>query len=762
MRRWSVQGNVFVLLFVAIALCIVVSSWMIYKKSVVDKMDGKLRDQSIILQQYQKNIDLVYEQIYNNAKKFGLDSLFDKYDNGGTLAQADKVDVITNLKLMKQTNRYIRNVYYVRNVKENNREYIDADLEYANMPFHGDWQPLFGQTDASLESARAENIRLPDGGDKVVATIVLRLPFNSAYKTSMLLLQVDVGALIGDIVGDMDGQHIVVAGRKGDVLPVGAPPPELDLAWSEHTPVGASGFDYLHADGTEMIRMHALVNSLDLYLIKLDRKSRMLAAELALRNSIAIVGFVLLLFGACFSYVLSVITLAPIRRMFAAIQEMLPKGEPAAANMKMTEEIRYINRNIGQLLHENSDLKQAYRKMLPQMKDRFYYNLLMGHYLSEEEIERQAAFLQLDVGRRRYGVIVLELDAAAGDQTGRYDETRVSLLGFFEEALSGQRRPVVVEIGNDCWTLLLEVAPDADEREFNRQAFAICESIQRQMESGFALSVSCGIGLCGGGPQELHAVFKQVRGLLTYRINLGDGIIVNRQEQSCEEPVDREPTILEDTGKLANILQTRNVADAELFVAQYVRQLFDGHQPTYRQEKLIDLLQVALKAADAMAIGRGELFGDSRNGYAELLQLQEPAVIAAWFGRIVRDIVDGSNNRMRQEENQLTQSVCAYVERHYGNPNLTIRVVSEAFNLNPIYLGRIFKNGKGLFVMEYVNLVRIEKAKDLLGLSDTKIYDISAAVGFQTTHYFIKLFKEKYGVTPGQYRKYVLSVSEEA
>jgi AraC-like DNA-binding protein len=575
-------------------------------------------------------------------------------------------------------------------------------------------------------------------------------------------MQVDIGELIRDIVGDLNGQRIVIADKKGNVLPVGAPPPEIDLAWSGHTPEGQSGIDYLRSEGMEMIRMHAQVNAIGIYLIKLDQKSRLLAAELALRNSIAAIGIVLVAFGAFFSYVLSVITLAPIRRMFEAIKEMLPKGEPAEAKMKITDEIRYINQNIVQLLHENSDLKLAYNQMLPQMKDRFYYNLLMGHYLSEEEIERQAAFLQIDIGLRHYGVIVLELDAAGGGLGGRYDEYRISLIGFFKEALQAHRRPVVVEIGNDCWALLLEVEQDGDEKEFNRQAFAICESIQKHVESGFSLSVSCGIGLCDGGPQELHGCFKQVRGLLTYKINLGDGIIVNRLEKTREEQVNRETTILEDTDKLANILQTRNETHAELFVSQYIKQLFDQHHAVYRQEKLIDLLQVALKAADAMAVGRSELFGDNRNVYAELLQLQDPTVITAWFAHIIRDIVDYSNHQIRLEENRLTRSVSEFVDQHYHNPNLTIRMISEAFNMNPVYLGRIFKNGKGLFVMEYVNLVRIDKAKDMLSLSDTKIYDISTAVGFQTTHYFIKLFKEKFGVTPGQYRKYVLSVSDEA
>lgn len=55
--------------------------------------------------------------------------------------------------------------------------------------------------------------------------------------------------------------------------------------------------------------------------------------------------------------------------------------------------------------------------------------------------------------------------------------------------------------------------------------------------------------------------------------------------------------------------------------------------------------------------------------------------------------------------------------------------------------------------LHYLNRVRIERAKELLLTTDDKICDIGQQVGIENTNHFIKLFKEKTGVTPLTFRK---------
>lgn len=55
--------------------------------------------------------------------------------------------------------------------------------------------------------------------------------------------------------------------------------------------------------------------------------------------------------------------------------------------------------------------------------------------------------------------------------------------------------------------------------------------------------------------------------------------------------------------------------------------------------------------------------------------------------------------------------------------------------------------------LQYLNHVRIERAKELLLNTDEKICDIGMQIGIENTNHFIRLFKEKTGVTPLKYRK---------
>lgn len=55
--------------------------------------------------------------------------------------------------------------------------------------------------------------------------------------------------------------------------------------------------------------------------------------------------------------------------------------------------------------------------------------------------------------------------------------------------------------------------------------------------------------------------------------------------------------------------------------------------------------------------------------------------------------------------------------------------------------------------IQYLNKIRIERAKELLLSTDEKIVDISQMVGIENTNHFIRLFKEKTGVTPLTYRR---------
>ncbi|WP_027409723.1 response regulator [Anoxybacteroides tepidamans] len=93
-----------------------------------------------------------------------------------------------------------------------------------------------------------------------------------------------------------------------------------------------------------------------------------------------------------------------------------------------------------------------------------------------------------------------------------------------------------------------------------------------------------------------------------------------------------------------------------------------------------------------------------------------------------------------------------YIQENLHKP-FNLRDVSMYVHLNASYFSVLFKEETSMTFSEYVTRCRLQKAKSLLVTTDLSIEEIADAVGYQTSKYFIKLFKEFEGVTPHRFRK---------
>ena len=92
-----------------------------------------------------------------------------------------------------------------------------------------------------------------------------------------------------------------------------------------------------------------------------------------------------------------------------------------------------------------------------------------------------------------------------------------------------------------------------------------------------------------------------------------------------------------------------------------------------------------------------------------------------------------------------------FVEKNYMK-KINQNSVSRAVYLSSSYFSKLFKEITGYNFTEYLNQVRIQKAKELLENSSLSIDEIPAAVGFANRSYFGKVFKKLTGITPKRYR----------
>ena len=92
-----------------------------------------------------------------------------------------------------------------------------------------------------------------------------------------------------------------------------------------------------------------------------------------------------------------------------------------------------------------------------------------------------------------------------------------------------------------------------------------------------------------------------------------------------------------------------------------------------------------------------------------------------------------------------------YIIDNY-NKNITLKEVAEEVFLSQNYLSELFKKEMGQGFYEFLSNYRVKKAKELLVMTNMKVYEIAEEVGYNDSITFCRVFKKIEGSTPNNYR----------
>lgn len=106
----------------------------------------------------------------------------------------------------------------------------------------------------------------------------------------------------------------------------------------------------------------------------------------------------------------------------------------------------------------------------------------------------------------------------------------------------------------------------------------------------------------------------------------------------------------------------------------------------------------------------------------------------------------------QEEKTNHVEKALQYIENHYCDP-VTIQDIANHLGLNRSYLHRIFKSFTGVSIQSYLLDYRIRQACILLKTTDLSVRVISHSVSYIDPLYFSRIFHQKMGVSPSEYRK---------
>ncbi|MFD0712913.1 helix-turn-helix domain-containing protein [Paenibacillus sp. GCM10027626] len=111
-----------------------------------------------------------------------------------------------------------------------------------------------------------------------------------------------------------------------------------------------------------------------------------------------------------------------------------------------------------------------------------------------------------------------------------------------------------------------------------------------------------------------------------------------------------------------------------------------------------------------------------------------------------------SSSTRENQEAQLIDKMKAYMEEHLAD-KLMLEHLCDQFSISRTQLSLLFKKQLGCAVMEYLNRMKIERAKLYIREDIYNLTEISALLGYSSVHYFSRQFKKTTSMTPSEYAR---------
>ena len=112
---------------------------------------------------------------------------------------------------------------------------------------------------------------------------------------------------------------------------------------------------------------------------------------------------------------------------------------------------------------------------------------------------------------------------------------------------------------------------------------------------------------------------------------------------------------------------------------------------------------------------------------------------------------EGADWRSSYDRGRL-DSVVEYLQGRIGQ-ELTVEQIARDCLIGTSVLKRLFRQYMGQGVMAYFNLMKLSRAKELLRSGNMTVAEVAESLGFSSQFYFSRLFKQKNGISPTEYRE---------
>ena len=413
----------------------------------------------------------------------------------------------------------------------------------------------------------------------------------------------------------------------------------------------------------------------------------------------------------------------------------------------------FITDQVDAIVLEKQTLENLYERDQPELEKQFMRNLYRNRVVESELKEKMNLYHYPELTNNIYTIMLIQIDDYGSRELTNQDVFLVGINQMISELIPADSRltPVVLNDKLQVTLLALDQAnPEANKKKCTEFANLIIDTLRTYMRISVSVAFSPFYTDLLASKENL----EKGKQTLTYHLLLGNQAIIffDEVESMIAVPqVTGYPEELET--QLFQAIRLGEVDTASELGTTLLKDIFrSSNNPINIQVALLrftlNLVQLAQSAnASSLTQDKGvALYSMILEG--KHLAEVENVLLYDTILPLAREIFE----KTAEQFQGLSDSIIKIIEEEYTE-DISLEAIGDRLHYNPNYLSNIFKKETGITFSDYLTGFRFDIAKQWLRETDITVKEISQRLQYRNPQNFIRSFKKKEHMTPGEYRK---------
>lgn len=429
----------------------------------------------------------------------------------------------------------------------------------------------------------------------------------------------------------------------------------------------------------------------------------------------------------------------PIKRIADGINKKMQSIYVNKSDLYLNDDLKYLDNTFNMIISKNSEIERIFLDHKDFFRENTLRNLLYGK--KEEGGYWFYGNNYLNGGQGNFIVLIFNFDGYSRDTGANILE--VPEKPFFRGLIDSYKGDYL-RTGPGQYTLLVNLKNQQDLP-------ALLEDIRRFQES---VRGSCGSTLTVGVSSVRHKLddiclcYDEAQEAVKYKTLLGSDRIINSGQLRSEKTL-ADSFSIQEGQLLIKKLRTEGEKEISGIIIKMIDEKTRQHSIELLNAFLLYISFCISQVGMEYNIGPDILFDNDL--FKIMTEYDTVEEKKAYLINQCKKILAVRSKEQKKYKKLSGEIAIKYIEENYNKP-ISLDIVASELRMSPSYLSRLIKQELGMNFVAYLNKLRIDRAAGLLRKEQLTAKEISARVGYDNEHTFIRNFKSITGKTPADYR----------